>query len=155
VLTAGGLGAAGAFTCCVCSLSPRSGNAWVLKNAYLRRDKPGQYYLRVSIWLCVVFLAIGLIALAYIRVASEYLPGIDLFDTGKIVAITKATRWQNPCARSLDVVLDSGSAIQFCEVTAWGHSIGSSALGMGDRVMIQSRNTKYFRVVKGIEAASK
>jgi len=154
-LVAGTIGFAAAIIFFSCSLSPRSGNTWALKNASLRTSAPGQWFLRASIWVFFVFLTVACLAMTYIRVASEYLPGIDFSENGEIVGITKATRWQNPCDRTLDVVLKRGPPIHFCQVTAWGQSIGPDSLAVGDRVVIYLRNTRYFVVVKNIASTPK
>lgn len=144
-----GFGAAIGFY--FCSLSSRSHDPF--KNEFretgARGISPG-----VVVWLLLLLLVIALIALAYIRVASEYLPGIDSEARGRVIAVTYATRWQNPCARALDVALDSGQSLHFCSATVWGKPIGSVALTPGDRVRVSILKTQFFQVVKNISRDS-
>jgi hypothetical protein len=150
LLAAGGLGITASLAFLLCSLSPQSGNSWATRNNYLRHNNSGSYFLRVFIWLFLICITVGFVALAYVRVASEYLPGINFSDKGRIIAINRATRWQNPCDRSVDVMLDSGRAIHFCQSTAWGQSIGSEIIDVGGRVDIHLRKTPFFEVVTAV-----
>lgn len=142
-----GFGATVAFF--FCSLSSNS-NDMAFKKISLRKTALRDSILRTPAWELLIFLATAFIALAYIRLASEYLPGIDNSEIGRVSAVTNSTRWQSPCARSLDVELDRGVLLHFCEVTAWGRSIGPINVAPGDRVLIKSRNTRFFDDVKSI-----
>ena len=149
VLVAAMIGLIASSVDVACSRSPRQGNTWALP---LRYEQPT---LRALTRASFAFLLVAGLALAYIRVASEYLPGNDFALEGKVVSITKATRWQNPCDSSLAVALNDGRSITFCEVTAWGQSIGPRAIKVGDAVVVHLRSTRWFLVVQRVESATK
>ena len=99
--------------------------------------------------LILFLLATGL-SLGLLGVASQYASGVDFSEAGKVTAVTNAMLWREACKRSLDVKLERGESIRFCEVTGRKTAIGSDTLTVGDNVQVEMRKTKYFVVVKHV-----
>ena len=149
----GSIGATFAALAFFCSKSIVSRSASAENNSATQLAA-AKWLLSACIWTSLAFIASSYLSFTYLRIVSEYLPGTNSPEFGKIISDNRNTWWRSRCHRFLDVLMEDGKFLHFCQISAWDKSIGDRKVTVGDEVSVEIRRTNFFSVVKNIQPAT-